>query len=218
MGYYDNVRLDLISLVQGKNNKILEVGCGTGNTGKFLKETGIANYVVGIEVNVEVARVAALNLDAVIPTDIESCKESFDRSFDYIILGDVLEHLQDPICVLKVLNGWLKDGKYIIVSVPNVRHHSVVLKLVMQGKWNYEERGILDVTHLRFFTRSSLVQILKDSYFSIIKVYPIFNLNPRKRRLPFVLNLLTLGFFKEFLTDQWVLIAKKIDVPDGEKT
>jgi SAM-dependent methyltransferase len=85
-------------------------------------------------------------------------------SFEVVVFGDVLEHLRDPLSVLRGARGLLRPGGYVVISTPNIAHGDVRLAL-LSGRFNYSKVGILDDTHLRFFTRDSLVSFLNDAGF-----------------------------------------------------
>jgi len=82
--------------------------------------------------------------------------------FDCIIFADILEHLKDPLVLLKNATSFLSDGGVIIASIPNIRHHTTIINLLFKGYWPYRERGIHDKTHLRFFTLKNIKEMIED--------------------------------------------------------
>jgi len=165
--YYFNVRNDLIQLIPPHAKRILEVGCAGGMTGKALRERGFKE-IVGIEINEEVAQRGKSYYDKLIVGDVEKIRLPFERGhFDCILYGDVLEHLVDPWEVLKEHSAFLKSGGTILCSIPNVRHYRIIKKLVFKGKWEYTDCGIMDRTHLRFFTLDSIRRMLGEADFEI---------------------------------------------------
>ncbi len=206
--YFSHERRELISLIPKGPNKVLDVGCAEGRLGQLLKAEGRASFVAGIELNEEAAKVARQNLNSVICADVEkmSLKEPLisDMSFDYILLGDVLEHLHDPWKFLTRIKELLTPVGRIIISIPNVRHISVIIPLVFGGRWTYSPDGILDMTHLRFFTRRTTKQLLEDSGFEVETYNPLI----RERRNK-IINIATLGLLKDFLAIQWVFTARQ---------
>ncbi len=88
-------------------------------------------------------------------------------SFDAMVFGDVLEHLHDPHRLLRVLRPWLADDGALILSVPNVGHWSVVLPLLTKDRWHYEDAGLLDRTHVHFFTLTEAELMLRDCGFQL---------------------------------------------------
>lgn len=207
--YYKCQRPDLIRYIKSGKNRILDVGCAEGLIGENLKQQGLASEVVGIELFPDAAKVAASKLDHIICGDIELMNhdelELERESFDYIICGDVLEHLRDPWATLNWLTTLLKKDGLLIASVPNVRHWSVLLPLLFQGEWKYKAHGILDQTHLRFFTKKSAVQMIIDSGLQLVSCEGS-KLWSKKDRL---MNLLLLGMGKSFVSVQWSLVGKQ---------
>ena len=152
----------IVELVEhGKH--VLDVGCATGNLAEVLAEHGCK--ITGVEVDPEAARQAEKHCERVIVGDIEDLDlggELGDESFDVIVFGDVLEHLKDPLGTLKRLKPFLKPEGYVVASIPNVAHGSIRLAL-MQGNFRYSSLGLLDTTHLRFFTRESVEQLFSEA-------------------------------------------------------
>ncbi len=164
---YTITRTDMVSLIPPGTRKILEIGCGAGMTGKLLKELGFEE-IVGVEIVEEVARKASPYYSRVIVDDVEKVTLPYDEGyFDCIFYGDVLEHLVEPWRVLKEHSSLLKPGGTIVCSIPNIRHYRITKRLLLKGRWEYEESGILDRTHLRFFTAASIRNMVADSGFEM---------------------------------------------------
>lgn len=147
----------------GKKCMILEVGCSTGYFGHALKNAG--NIVWGIEMNHVAAEKAKSVLDNVYVGSIEEFladAANQNLKFDYVTFGDVLEHLPNPEKVLQACKLILSEDGAIIASIPNVAHIAVRLML-LEGRWEYSKLGIMDNTHLRFFTKSSIVEMFNMS-------------------------------------------------------
>jgi SAM-dependent methyltransferase len=208
--YYDHVRLELIEFIRKDSNIVLDVGCGSGNTGQAIKELGKAKKVIGIELVPEIANRAKDNLDEVICGDIETLDLPYKEYFDYIILGDVLEHLYHPWRYVSKIRSYLKKNGYIISSIPNVRYWQILKPLIVRGSWEYANKGILDITHLRFFTKKSMVKLFQDSGFNQVEAIPSFNIKPRSSKYNLkLINSLTFSLFEEFLAFQYILIIKR---------
>lgn len=161
LGYYTNGRNQIIKQIEKDADaaiSVLEIGCGMGGTLAKIEYLWPKAKTAGIEMVESVARLGANYLD-IIQGDIETMELPYEReSFDYIIFADVLEHLYDPEKILKRLLPYLKrDGKFLC-SIPNIMHKSVLIPL-LQGKFEYEEAGILDRTHVRFFTLDSIAEM-----------------------------------------------------------
>ncbi len=158
-------QMKMISLV-GEGKRVLDVGCSDGWLSQRMSENGCD--VVGIEVDRESAQRAAKYCTNVISQDVETLVDlPYPREhFDVILFGDVLEHLRDPLGTLRKLKGWLKEGGQVICSIPNVAHLYVRLKLLF-GRWDYENSGLMDRTHLRFFTMNTAIKLIEDAGLSI---------------------------------------------------
>jgi len=139
--------------------RILDVGTASGYLGKIWGRNG--HYVAGIEYDAATAEKAREYYDALQVADVETYPFPFRREFDYIVFADVLEHLRDPAAVLRRCIPALKDSGKIIISVPNIANWIIRLSLLC-GKFDYMDRGILDRTHLRFFTLRSLKQLMSE--------------------------------------------------------
>jgi O-antigen biosynthesis protein len=160
----------LIVELVGYDKHVLDVGSSTGYLAEVLVKRGCR--VTGIEIDPKAARQAKEHCDRVIVGDVESLdldEELDEGSFNVIIFGDVLEHLKDPLQALRRLKSFLDPRGYVVASIPNIAHGSVRLAL-MQGKFQYHSLGLLDNTHLRFFTRESLEQLFKDAGFLITEL------------------------------------------------
>lgn len=154
----------------GSNNLILEVGTSTGYLTKILRDMG--NRVIGVEIDEEAARIAEEYCDLMIIGDIEVI--DLDEylgppSIDVAILGDVLEHLNNPGAVLEKIKRYLKPQGSIVVSIPNVCHGDVILHL-LKGDFRYTSVGLLDQTHLRFFGFKNVVELLNGCGYFITDV------------------------------------------------
>lgn len=152
--YYMGDRPELRRLVPMATRRVLEVGCAAGGFGAALKRDRPGIEVVGVEYNRKAALHAAKRMDVVLQGSIDDMPDfPYPQGyFDCFVFGDVLEHLPDPEQTLRNLMPYLKDGGHIVLSLPNVRHYEVVWDLLVNGKWTYLDAGILDRTHLRFFT------------------------------------------------------------------
>jgi len=147
---------------------VLEVGCGAGVFGEALKKRQ-ACEVVGIEIDARAAAEAGGRLDRVVEGDVEAIDFDALGSFDVIVCGDVLEHLREPWEVLRRLRGVLTAEGMLVVNLPNARNMDMVQQLV-EGNWTYEPWGLMDIGHLRFFTRRSAEQMLEEAGFEVRSV------------------------------------------------
>jgi len=147
-------------LGEGRGRRALDVGAADGFLAELLTRQGW--QVTALERDPAQAAKARGRCHEVIVADLDSAAPRLEGAFDAIVYGDVLEHLSDPLPVLVALNRSLAPGGRVIVSVPNVAHLWVRLSLLL-GRWDYGDRGILDRTHLRFFTRRSFLRFLGDA-------------------------------------------------------
>jgi 2-polyprenyl-3-methyl-5-hydroxy-6-metoxy-1,4-benzoquinol methylase len=129
----------------------------------------------------------------------------YKEYFDFIICGDVIEHLRDPQNVIRRIYKWLKPHGIFVASIPNIRYWRILRDLFIFGKWEYEEAGILDNTHLRFFTRNSFLKILQTENFKVVNSQMI--INGRKQNFA---NRITFGCLEEFWGSQVMVSAMKV--------
>lgn len=157
--YFEFARPEVLSLVPHEARCVLDVGCGSGRLGAALRQRQPCE-VWGIERESIAASQAALRLDRVLTVNLESDDWSLpDGYFDCVICADVLEHLRHPEQILKRLKPALRPGGSIVLSLPNVQHHSVITGL-LDGHFTYEPAGLLDEDHLRLFTRREIEKLL----------------------------------------------------------
>ena len=157
----------IINLV-GKNKRVIEFGCSSGFMSEVLRNE-LNCEVVGLEINRDDAKKAESYCKEVIIGDIEEfkwCEKLPGASFDVAIFADILEHLKDPKGVLKKVKDFLNEDGYVLISVPNIANISVRLELLL-GSFEYEELGILDNSHLKYFTLKSLLNLIEDAGFYV---------------------------------------------------
>lgn len=168
-GYFNSVRNSLIKHISHDFTSpicVLEVGCATGSTLGRIKYLYPNSQVYGIELNETVAALGAVSFD-IICGNIESIELPYNMNFfDYIILGDVLEHLTWPGAVLERLKPYLKENGCILASIPNIMNAEVIYNL-LQGRFPYEDSGIRDRTHLRFFTKAECINLFTNAGYSV---------------------------------------------------
>ena len=152
----------MVELVGG-TKRVLDVGCAPGYLAEALVDQGCT--VTGLEFDEQAAEEARPHLERLVIGDIETLdvEEAFgDDRFDVIVFGDVLEHLRDPLVVLRKVRAVLAERGCVVASIPNVAHGSVRLAL-MAGRFDYQPLGLLDSTHIRFFTRSSIEDLFREA-------------------------------------------------------
>ncbi len=171
--YFQNARPEVAAHVPPTARRILDVGCGAGALGAALKARSRGTEVHGLEGNGEAAAQARRLLDGVAEVDLDRMDVALPlgpQPFDCIICADVLEHLKDPAAQLLRLKRHLAPGGVLVLSLPNVRFFRVVHDLVVRGAWTYQDEGILDRTHLKFFTRASILDLLAQTGFETTRM------------------------------------------------
>lgn len=203
--YHGQVRRDVFALV-AKGDRLLDLGGGTGATARELKRIGRCRYVGVIDgISDHVA-----DLDFAATGDLDQPGQIVQLAtahgpFDTILCLDVLEHLRAPESVLTEVLTALSPGGQLVASIPNVRHVSVIVPLLLRGRWDYADTGVLDRTHLRFFTRSSARALIEGAGFRIDRIVPSATAT-RWQRLG---NLLTLGLLRDLFTIQYYIVAHR---------
>lgn len=205
--YYKADRPEMLDYIAPDSRCVLDVGCGEGNFGILLKSKGVSE-VWGAEYNSEVAKIAKQNLDKVVIGDFfNSIDKLPDNYFDTITFNDALEHFAYPEQILKKIKCKLKSGGVIAASIPNIRYFRVLKMILYDKDFKYEESGIMDNTHLRFFTRKSIERIFNESGYTIKK---IGTRGVTKSFRPKLFNVITFGAFgKDTYNQQFLIQAQK---------
>ena len=198
-----SMHTQIVNFVTEKK-KILDVGCSEGHLSKNLSSRGCE--VVGIELDEESSKKAEKYCKDVFCEDIEFIKlpEEYENYFDFIIFADVLEHLKEPLIVLKRFKKYLKGDGYVLVSLPNVSNWRLRIKFLF-GNFEYEEKGLLDKGHLRFFNAKNAKKLLIDSGFEVCKFDLTVGDVPRYAKFCHFIGLL----WPNLLAYQFLIIAKK---------
>jgi trans-aconitate methyltransferase len=173
--YHDRPRVEVASFIDEPPGLVLDIGCGAGATGTLIKQKFPGTRVIGIERNPQAAERARHVLDEVIcaSIDSEAVSTHLERTrIDLVLLLDILEHLYDPWRSLLRLRESLVTGTRVLASVPNVRN-LITLDGLASGQWNYEENGVLDITHVRFFTKASLKQLFEETGYTVVAMEPL---------------------------------------------
>jgi O-antigen biosynthesis protein len=202
--YWNFIKIRFVDFIPKGSNVILDVGCATGLLGRKLREMMKVKEMIGVEISSAAAEEAAKFYNDVHVGDIESMSLPYRDYFDVVVCGDIIEHLKDPCRVLYNIRTWLKGSGILICSLPNVRYWRVLRDLVILGRWNYADAGILDNSHLRFFTRRTFIELLQEARFKVIS-QEIW-VEGKKQRFA---NVITGGVFEEFLGAQFMVVATK---------
>jgi len=204
-GYYEGVREDMLKYIPQNTKKTLEFGCGFGRFSALVKERFDAESWA-VEINKEAAQVAAKKLDKVINADALRALDKIPNNyFGCIIFFDVLEHLVDPYSLLCSVKAKLIEKGVIIASLPNIRYYRTFIDFVIHGNWDYKDHGILDKTHLRFFTRKSIIKMFNQLGFEILELEGVHPTSSRTFRL---LNMILLNSFFDVRYKHFVVVVR----------
>jgi 2-polyprenyl-3-methyl-5-hydroxy-6-metoxy-1,4-benzoquinol methylase len=210
--YFQYPRPEMMPFVPVESRRVLEVGCAEGAFGASLKKIrGIE--VWGVEPTKAAAMAAAEKLDKVIPGFFGPETGLPAGSFDCILFNDVLEHMFSPDMALRYARTLLSPGGVVVASIPNIRSLPTLWQLVFHGRWEYQDSGVLDRTHLRFFTKSSIMQLFRSEGFDLESVCGINAYAGAGRRmwLPFRLtNALSFGRFNDMKFQQFAVVARPV--------
>lgn len=215
VSYFNFPRPEVVNMIPSNVKRVLEIGCGMGAMALELKDREHCE-VVGVEIDTDVARFARYNVDEIYSEDIETFDVASLGKFDCIVCADVLEHLRDPWKAVEKLASVLECGGFMVISIPNVANIEVIQSL-MQGDFTYKNAGILDKTHLRFFTRKTLPTLFPEGV--ELKDIQSIRLNYSDTQKMFVEFLGRLGkkfeldtdmIETDILTYQFLMLAQKI--------
>ncbi len=210
--YFNTSLREMLDFFPEGITSVLEIGCGTGAFGALVKQERGCRYF-GVELAEKAAIHARDRLDNVVVANIESQSLPFERrSFDCLVCNDVLEHLVDPWASLQKLTEFVRPGGAVVISMPNVRFSEVVKNLVFRRQWEYQSEGVLDRTHLRFFTESSIRSLME---LAGLKVVRLEGINPIRYawRLR-LLNLALFGALSDMRYPQYGCLARLPDSVD----
>jgi 2-polyprenyl-3-methyl-5-hydroxy-6-metoxy-1,4-benzoquinol methylase len=200
--YYANERRDIVDALPRPVGAVLDVGCGAGGLERGLREAG-ATRITGVEVVASAAAAARERYDEVIEAPIEQALAQLEGSFDTVLCLDVLEHLVDPESVVRELRRVTRPGSRLQVSLPNARHVGLVYDLMVRGTFGYTEWGHRDSTHLRWFTKRDIVELLERCGWQVKRVS-----HPELHKAR-TLDRLTRGWTTNFLVGQWYVLAER---------
>ena len=173
--YHTNPRVEIMSFLSEPPGTVLDIGCGGGATGQLVKHKFPGTRVIGIEINPSAAEHAQRFLDRVICAGIDAVDPGRDlagETVSTVLLLDVLEHLYDPWRALERIRGWLVPGTRVVASVPNIRN-LLTLNSIAGGSFAYEANGVLDITHVRFFTRATLRALFEQTGYEVLRLDPL---------------------------------------------
>jgi 2-polyprenyl-3-methyl-5-hydroxy-6-metoxy-1,4-benzoquinol methylase len=199
--YYEQSRPEMVEFVPKYCKRVLDVGCSAGGFGALLKEAIPGCEVWGAEPDPIASQLASSKLDHVIrstfpPEDIEQLSHGFDA----ICFNDVLEHMISPEATLDACKRLLNSGGVVVASIPNILFFYQISEILIKQDWLYVDSGILDRTHLRFFTKKSIIRLFESSGYQIIRMEGInsFTAGGRFGWKYRIANLLTLGHMNDW--------------------
>jgi 2-polyprenyl-3-methyl-5-hydroxy-6-metoxy-1,4-benzoquinol methylase len=168
-----------LAQLAGDRGQVLDAGCAVGYIGEFLRQLLPGRWLAGMELDPGAAEEARPHYDQLLVGSIEDRKvwDRLERNVEAIIFGDVLEHTADPLRVLRMAQPHLTEDGIVIISMPNIAHFRIRIRLLL-GRFEYEEWGIMDRTHLRFFTFASAQKMLRDAGFEVIHTEAIHAFPP----------------------------------------
>lgn len=224
--YHQMVRKELIDIFSSPRKRVIEIGSSGGGTGAYCKQKFPGCEYWGFELNKAAAREAAKHLDRVVCGKFEEQPLATlgmkPASVDGVVLGDVLEHMYNPWQVLVSLRPWLTPDAEVIISIPNVRN-LWLMNEITEGRFEYDKHGLLDITHIRFFTLRDLRRMMAETGYTIEKLNMRIDENlidfynqTRHTRGPCALHyrsisIKTLGEnIPEFCTKQFMFMAKML--------
>lgn len=180
---------DLLSLIPVSSKNLIEIGCSSGALAREFKKLVPGADYRGVDIDANFADLARRHCDVVTVLNIENADEkfwSYNSNLDCWIFGDTLEHLQNPWQILKKINEVLPSGGSVVACIPNAQHWSLQAKLSI-GDFRYEASGLMDRTHLRWFTRQTIVELFDQAGFIIeVGIPRIFNEPQRENFLPII--------------------------------
>lgn len=213
---YTHPRDEMVGFLPDEAKSVLDVGCSSGSFGRELRTKKPNIHLVGIEPNADAASVAASIYDEVLVGRFPDVRAQLPRGdqYDAVYFNDVLEHMPTPEPALTAARELLTDHGVIVASIPNIRHISVIGPLVVRDEFRYRNSGILDTTHLRFFTGSSIRRLFAEDGWEILSMQGInrvLRIAEEKRR-PWIgwLGKITRGWSDGFFFVQYVVVAKPI--------
>jgi trans-aconitate methyltransferase len=225
--YPDAINVGLFAVIAGTPRRVLELGCARGAFGAAVKARFPGAHVTGVEAGVAPAEVAATRLDRVVRARLEDIDLAAHGvapgELDLVVAADVLEHIVNPWDLLVRLKPFIARDGQVVASIPNVRNAILVNALATNGRWQYGERGLLDITHLRFFTYEEIRVMFEETGYRIDgnsanmsqPLVEVFQKNRGNEKVTLQMGRLTLADLTqrdlyELCTDQFLVRARPV--------
>jgi len=205
VGYFHKKRPEMLKYIPESALKILEVGCAEGTFCSTLRR--IDREIWGLEMNPDAAREARAVCQFVLVGDFDTVFEQLPKDyFDCVIFNDVLEHMYSPWDTIKLVKSLLSPTGVLVTSIPNFRFISNIIEIISQGEFKYKPGGgILDDTHIRFFTQKSMQRMFEEQGYEVLQKEGINERNDWKMKL---VNLISLGSLNDARYNQFAIVAK----------
>ncbi len=183
---------DLLRFIPKSSENLVEIGCSSGALAREFKKINPACHYLGVDIDEKYTQLANRYCDQTAAMNIEDCDDDFfadNRTRDCWIFGDTLEHFKDPWKILQKIRGVIPVHGCVVACIPNAQHWSMQVKLSI-GDFRYQDSGLLDRTHLRLFTRQTMIELFSATGFKVTECAPrIFNEPAREKFLPLIGNL-----------------------------
>ena len=200
--YHGSHRPEMVQFLPAHYRTVLEIGCGEGG---FAGSLSSGCEIWGVEMHASSAGIADQRLHRVLVGSYDAVQRDLPENyFDLVICNDVIEHMPDHDAFFNSIGAKLRDGGYLVASIPNMRYYYCLRELLLRKEWVYRDEGIMDRTHLRFFTERSIRRTLSDHGFSVEMFRGINRLHGAKRVLrAMFFVVLTFGYYSDILFQQF---------------
>jgi SAM-dependent methyltransferase len=208
--YFATARREVLPVLPARVSRLLDLGCGTGATVALVKEARAVEWAGGVELDPgagDAARKVCDRVWAGDATNLAFVDEIAPSSLDLVLCLDVLEHLADPWAMARRLSPLLAPGGRLILSVPNIRNWKYIWRLAAHGDFRYRDAGLLDRTHLRFFTRETAIELATAGGLRLVSAA-----NAQPFAFPdgrWLLSRASLGRLEGLLAKQWLVVAER---------
>jgi predicted TPR repeat methyltransferase len=213
--YFNVKRIEVLELIPKQCRRFLDIGCGTGATMQLIRERIPSAEITGVEINKSIRLPSS---EKVISGDVndQNIRNILvnNSPYDCILMLDILEHLVDPWETLNFIKSLLCKEGVIILSIPNIANLKVIAPLVFWDDFKYSEAGILDKTHLRFFTQKSGINLVESAGLIVSRIQSTGPSKISQIKSPagvaaYILSTVTLRLFERFIAHQYLIVAKR---------